>query len=131
MWGLCKSRTRAGEGDEGLDAKMLASWRGRQEGDNLVFNSRKLIQKLLKVLHSWAHSLERKAFTWTSNYIYKHVYSSSIHKSPKLETMQVSMNKMWKTGGFPGGAVVENPPANAGDTGSSPGLGRSHMPRSN
>ena len=32
--------------------------------------------------------------------------------------------------GFPGGAVVENPPANAGDTGSSPGLGRSHMPRS-
>ena len=34
-------------------------------------------------------------------------------------------------GGFPGGAVVENPPANAGDTGSSPGLGRSHMLRSN
>ena len=32
---------------------------------------------------------------------------------------------------FPGGAVVENLPANAGDTGSSPGLGRSHMPRSN
>ena len=35
------------------------------------------------------------------------------------------------TGGFPGGAVVENLPANAGDTGSSPALGRSHMPRSN
>ena len=33
--------------------------------------------------------------------------------------------------GFPGGALVENLPANAGDTGSSPGLGRSHMPRSN
>ena len=43
--------------------------------------------------------------------------------------------------GFPGGGtVVENLPANAGDTGlpanagdtgSSPGLGRSHMPRSN
>ena len=32
--------------------------------------------------------------------------------------------------GFPGGAVVENLPANAGDTGSSPGLGRSHVPRS-
>ena len=32
---------------------------------------------------------------------------------------------------FPGGAVVENLPANAGDTSSSPGLGRSHMPRSN
>ena len=33
--------------------------------------------------------------------------------------------------GFPGGAVVKNPPANAGDTGSSPGPGSSHMPRSN
>ena len=32
---------------------------------------------------------------------------------------------------FPGGAVVENPPANAGDTGLFPGPGRSHMPRSN
>ena len=34
-------------------------------------------------------------------------------------------------GGFPGGAVVENLPANAGDTGSSPGLGGFHMLRSN
>ena len=33
--------------------------------------------------------------------------------------------------GFPGGAVVKNPPANAGDTGLSPGLGRSHMSWSN
>ena len=32
---------------------------------------------------------------------------------------------------FPGGTVVKNPPANAGDTGSSPGPGRSHMPWSN
>ena len=36
-----------------------------------------------------------------------------------------------KDRGFPGGAVVENLPANAGDTGSSPGLGGSHMPWSN
>ena len=36
-----------------------------------------------------------------------------------------------KPRGFPGGAVVENLPANAGHTGSSPGLGRSHMPPSN
>ena len=34
-------------------------------------------------------------------------------------------------GGFPGGAMVTNPHAKAGDTGLSPGLGRSHMPRSN
>ena len=30
---------------------------------------------------------------------------------------------------FPGGAVIKNPPA--GHMGSSPGPGRSHMPRSN
>ena len=54
------------------------------------------------------------------------------------DVIQVSMrkkqnktNKKSKYGGFPGGAVVENLSANAGDTGSSPGLGRSHMPRSN
>ena len=29
--------------------------------------------------------------------------------------------------GFPGGTVVKNPPANAGDTGLSPDPGRSHM----
>ena len=34
-------------------------------------------------------------------------------------------------GDFPGGAVVKNPPANAGDMGSIPSPGRSHMPRSN
>ena len=32
---------------------------------------------------------------------------------------------------FPGGAVVKNPPASAGDTGSIPDPGRSHMLRSN
>ena len=33
--------------------------------------------------------------------------------------------------GFSGGKVVKNPPANARDTGSSPGPGRSHMLQSN
>ena len=32
---------------------------------------------------------------------------------------------------FPDGAVVKNSPANAGDMGSSPGPGKSHMLRSN
>ena len=43
------------------------------------------------------------------------------------------LNQFFKTGqpDFPGGMVVKNPPANAGDTGSSPGLGRSNMPWSN
>ena len=34
------------------------------------------------------------------------------------------MNPKMGNLGFPGGAVVKNPPANAGDMGSSPGLGR-------
>ena len=41
-------------------------------------------------------------------------------------------NNIYKNAqGFTGGTVVESLPANAGDTGSSPGLGRSHMPWSN
>ena len=47
----------------------------------------------------------------------------------KFIAIQAHLKKQEKD--FPGGAVVENLPANAGDTGSSPGLGRSHMPRSN
>ena len=43
----------------------------------------------------------------------------------KLEVL-----KVW-LGGFPGGAVVKNPPANAGDKGLGPGTGRSHMLGSN
>ena len=45
---------------------------------------------------------------------------------PNDEYAQVKSNA-WD---FPGGPVVKNPPANAGDTGSIPGLGRSHMLRS-
>ena len=44
--------------------------------------------------------------------------------------MDKEVSKIYQEG-FPGGAVVESLPANAGDTGSSPGPGRSHMPRSN
>ena len=33
--------------------------------------------------------------------------------------------------GFLGGSMVKNPPAIAGDTGSIPDSGRSHMPRDN
>ena len=46
-------------------------------------------------------------------------------------TIWKNTNKKVDSWDFPAGAVVKNPPANAGDTGSSPGPGRSHMPRSN
>ena len=46
-------------------------------------------------------------------------------------TLQSGSFSKVSEGAFPGGAVVKNSPANAGDTGSSPGPGRSHMLRSN
>ena len=50
------------------------------------------------------------------------------NNSNSKRMVKVTKETSW---GFPGGAVVESLPANAGDTGSNPGLGRSHMPRSN
>ena len=48
-----------------------------------------------------------------------------------LPESQIQWDNQGRCRDFLGGAVVKNPPANAGDTGSSPGPGRSHMPRSN
>ena len=48
-----------------------------------------------------------------------------------IKSIEIILISRSELQGFPGGAVVENLPANAGDMGSSPGLGRSHMPRSN
>ena len=48
-----------------------------------------------------------------------------------LRTTELYTFKGWGFPGFPGGAVVKNPPPNAGNKGSSPGLGGSHMLWSN
>ena len=70
-------------------------------------------------------------------------FLSLIHPFGTLATKEASKNKETKNqcsiitsfkthiGGLPGGAVVKNPPNNAGNTSSSPGPERSHMPRSN
>ena len=52
---------------------------------------------------------------------------------PGETTMKTKQRDTLKntTRDFPGGVVIKNPPANAGDTASSPGLGRSHMQQSN
>ena len=59
-------------------------------------------------------------------------------KGPEAGMMRKEADslKQWRKqrvggGDFPGGAVVKNLPANAGDTGLSPGPGRSHMLQSN
>ena len=46
----------------------------------------------------------------------------------KTPTFYLLRKKNW---GFPGGLVVKNPPANAGDMGSIPDLERSHMLQGN
>ena len=52
------------------------------------------------------------------------------HKTNLNNCKRIEIIKSMFSWGFPGGAVVESLPANAGDMGSSPGLGRSHMLRS-
>ena len=54
-----------------------------------------------------------------------------IKKKKKKKKNKWPINTLKDVQGFPGGTVVKNPPANAGDTGSSPGPGRSHMLQSN
>ena len=44
-----------------------------------------------------------------------------------IERMQIKTTVR----GFPGDLLVKNPPANAGDTGANPDLGRPHVPWSN
>ena len=58
---------------------------------------------------------------------------AKIWKSSKFPSTDEWIKKMWYiyvhthiyTGGFPGGSVVKNLPANTGDVGLIPGLGRS------
>ena len=83
-----------------------------------------------KYIYMWNNSYRTLTERWQK--------TSDLPKGKKLPTYlgrakekRNNRDKRIGMGGFPGGAVVENLPANAGDTGSSPGLGRSHMPRSN
>ena len=75
----------------------------------------------------------RKIMKWKkifSNYISDNFSPKYMKEFPKVSNTNKYRNiKMSQC--FPCGTVVKNLPANAGDTGSSPGLGRSHMPRGN
>ena len=67
-----------------------------------------------------------------STFHYLNPIGSVVKIPPKPEPLSThySHNSQGR-GDFPGGAVVKNPPANAGDMGSIPGPGKSHMPQSN
>ena len=64
----------------------------------------------------------KKIFVLVSDHTYSHDFK---------RFLSIFINYKTHSRGFPGGAVVGGLPANAGDTGSSSGLGGSHMPRSN
>ena len=77
--------------------------------------------------------IEKKAFRnfieiWQNNFILTE-YNNIKRETVPQETRKISNKTTYP--GFPGGAVVKNLPANAGDMGSSPSPGRSHMPQSN
>ena len=78
-------------------------------------------------MHYWTLSQLRSFCFFNS----KHKYTKEPlkHLQGKEARRQISQFKIVLVG-FPGGAMVKNPPANAGDTGSSPGPGGSHILRS-
>ena len=101
------------------------------EGDKL-HNSKKKKKPLphMNLNFKAENSLTRK------NSPEKNPFKSEIQpNSVSLLTIQCCVTKNspikeYEYCNFPDGPVVKNPPANAGDTGSVPGPGGSHMPRS-
>ena len=63
--------------------------------------------------------------------IYIYIYIKSDVLFPLESILAISVFKNFILLDFPSGTMVKNLPANAGDTGLTPGLGRSHMPWSN
>ena len=65
------------------------------------------------------------------NFLAKPIFT--IDKYPRISELMQFKPVLLKSQlqGFPGGTVLKNPLANAGDTGSSPGPGRSHMLQNN
>ena len=80
--------------------------------------------KFISTIFSNHNGMKLKFSIRKNNWIFKSTYLE-IEQQALEQPMHTRINQ-----GFPGGTVVENLPANSGDTGSSPGLGRSHMPRS-
>ena len=97
---------------------LLLQWFTTQAGD---YKTKKIKQDI------WTDGF--MSFHYFVNRKYMHTVQSS--KGTKEEEWTNILFLKILSRGFPGGAVVKNPPANAGDTGSSPGPGRSHMLRSN
>ena len=68
-----------------------------------------------------------KIFNHIHTHTHTHIYAGVWGYIPFSGRIYKQLLTIGPLGDFPGGAVVKNPPANAGDVGSIPGLGRSHM----
>ena len=76
-----------------------------------------------------ARATKTKIDMW--NYIKLKSFYTANEAVNKMERQPTEWKKIFANHVLPGGTVVKNPPANAGDTVSVPGPGKSHMPQSN
>ena len=98
----------------------------------------KTARKLVSLINIHIKILLKKLVNWIQQLIKKMTHHDQVWFIPGMQgwfNIWKSINKftILRKGrrDFPGGTVVGNPPASAGDKGSSPGPGRSHMPRRN
>ena len=114
-----------------LGAQSLNHWTTREVALNFCIKEKykQYTQDCDSFIHSSKWSNVLRALLRQLCFIWVDGAAAFLHKS--FEQYCQEKFKWFKSHsqGFPGGAVVENLPANAGDMGSSPGLGRSHMPR--
>ena len=123
--------------------KLLEENIGRTFSDinssKIFFNPSPRIMKIKTIINKW-YLIKLKSFGAAKETINKkttlrmveNICKQSNQQGINFQNVQTTHAAQYQKSkhnqGFPGGAVVESPPANAGDTGSSPGLGGSHMP---
>ena len=96
------------------------------------------VRRLLQLNNKKAKDLNRHFSKEDIQTVTEHMKRYSISSVIRLPIILSPLGNLLTNGkdkdlprDLPGGAVVKNPPANAGDTGSSPSPGRSHMPWGN
>ena len=75
------------------------------------------------------HTEGQEAHEKTFNITFREMQIKTIMRYHLTPSQKGNHEKIYKQG-LPGGSVMKNPPANAGDMDSIPGLERSHMPGS-